>query len=452
MAKIKKNYFLCGGVLFFLLTEAALPNASAKDHEAGVSDEHSGPILMRDLIYAFCGNNVYGTPKDTSLYKECKIDGSKNIPFDDVPLCNIYCQEVRDQYNSVLSRMDEFVRRHLNPKTKDWFVKAVLEIIENDPEISDDETFFISPDGTPANIYETSDYDISSFLVGILHFITCKRRGKNKRGVSTLNSIGEKKSSKPRKYTGDLGEAITKKITVDFLPERIKSDNQNKDSAASPHKAENNKSKDASGSENKGTTINNNASIQQQNNNTGSGTMNITINYSNREHEDSAAKMIAIQQFSKKYYQLIVTRDPDIFENNSITVPADRALNRQLVPHEIFERCSPLEDEGIEELKTFPAIICKENTDYDGVTDSSQNAIYGYIKQIKKLGKEIKIVFMHIKPFPQSILCNKRTAVFFDLNMECALTDLNQSAWSVHKANLFEAFDEAGMNNMPRPM
>ena len=38
------------------------------------------------------------------------------------------------------------------------------------------------------------------------------------------------------------------------------------------------------------------------------------------------------------------------------------------------------------------------------------------------------------------------------IDMDCAITDLNHSAWSVHKVNLFEAFDEAGMTNMPRPM
>ena len=38
------------------------------------------------------------------------------------------------------------------------------------------------------------------------------------------------------------------------------------------------------------------------------------------------------------------------------------------------------------------------------------------------------------------------------IDMDCASTELNHSAWSVHKVNLFEAFDEAGMTNMPRPM
>ena len=48
--------YLCGGVLFFLLTQASLPDGTARDHKAGKKDEHSEPILMRDLIYAFTGS------------------------------------------------------------------------------------------------------------------------------------------------------------------------------------------------------------------------------------------------------------------------------------------------------------------------------------------------------------------------------------------------------------
>ena len=218
-----KPFFLCGGVLFFLLTEAALPDGSAKDHEAGIADEHSDPILMRDFIYAFCGSTEYGTQKDTSLYKDCQIEGGKNIPFDAVRLCSGYDQEVRKRYDTALLRMDQFVRWHIDPKAKEWLVKAVLEIIDRDEKIDKDELLFISPNGIPmpkADVFNDSDYDISSFLVGTLHFVTNKRRGMNEAGQPTLEAIGEKKFRRPRKYTGHLGENDTREIDVDFLPER----------------------------------------------------------------------------------------------------------------------------------------------------------------------------------------------------------------------------------------
>ena len=120
-------------------------------------------------------------------------------------------------------------------------------------------------------------------------------------------------------------------------------------------------------------------------------------------------------------------------------------------PEEIFKRCSTLTDAGIEELKTFPAIICRENTDLKGVTDPNQWALYAYINKVRVYGKDIKIAFQPIGPIRQQVLCSPRNAIFFDLNMDCAITDLNHSAWSVRKTNLFEAFKEAGINNIPMP-
>lgn len=187
-------------------------------------------------------------------------------------------------------------------------------------------------------------------------------------------------------------------------------------------------------------------------NNQAGGIVNINVHLPQRDTSGSAEEMMAIQAFSKEYYQLLVTCEEDVFDNNVITVSANRALSQHLVPPEIFERCSALSEEGIKELKTFPAIICRENTELKGVTDPTQMAVYGYIRRVMKVGRDIKIAFRPIRPLLQKKLCDKKNAIFFDLNMDCAITDLNHSAWSVHKVNLFEAFDEAGMINMPRPL
>lgn len=100
----------------------------------------------------------------------------------------------------------------------------------------------------------------------------------------------------------------------------------------------------------------------------------------------------------------------------------------------------------------MPAIICRENTEMHGVTDPNQMAVYGYITRVMKCGKEIKIAFKTIAPFFQTKLCDKKKSIYFDLNMDCAITDLNHSAWSVHRVNLFEAFEEVGLMNMPQPV
>lgn len=222
-----KTPYLCGGVLFFLLTQASLPDGTAHDHQAGKKDEHSEPILMRDLIYAFTGSQNYGAQKDTSKYKDCESEGSINIPFNDIAKCTSYDNTVRENYPVALSRMDEFVDWHFETDMKGWFVKAILEIIENDTAIDESEQFFILEEGQPitkGEIRLKENYDLSAFLVGTLHFIATKRREKNNLGVPTLETIGEKKARKPRRYTGNLGEAITRAIKVSFLPVRKKPD------------------------------------------------------------------------------------------------------------------------------------------------------------------------------------------------------------------------------------
>lgn len=189
-------------------------------------------------------------------------------------------------------------------------------------------------------------------------------------------------------------------------------------------------------------------------NNESGGTVNFISNYNYLQNTPgvSAEQLMAIQAFSQEYYQLIVTCEEDVFKDNIVTVPVGRALTKYLVPTEIFDRCSTLSDDGKAELMRFPAIICRENTEMKGTTDPNQWAMFAYIKMIRVAGKNIKIAFHPLAPIQQQKLCDKRNAVFFDLDMDCAITDLNHSAWSVHKVNVFEALDEAGIPGIPRPM
>ena len=183
-------------------------------------------------------------------------------------------------------------------------------------------------------------------------------------------------------------------------------------------------------------------------------TSNQNINFSNQNKllGINAEMMKALQSFSKDYYQLIVTCDEDIFNTNTVFVIPSRALTKNGVPPEIFERCSALTSEGIEELKHIPAIICTENKDYKGITSPEQSAIFAYIKDIKKCGNNIKISFQSIDVIKQLELCSKENAPHFDINIDCAITDLNISAWTVHKVNLLKALKETNIQMPSRAL
>ena len=197
-----------------------------------------------------------------------------------------------------------------------------------------------------------------------------------------------------------------------------------------------------------GQTGKNNVNVTNQQ----GGIVNFNYNIQQGAVIGSAEEMMAVHRFSKQYYQLLVTCEESVFKDNIVTVSADRALCQRLVPPEIFERCSGLTEDGIKELQTFPALICRENTELRGVTDPEQMGMYAYIRRVMKVGRDIKVAFQPIAPFFQAKLRKKKNAIYFDLNMDCAVTDLNHSAWSVHKVNLFEAFDQAQIPNMKRPM
>lgn len=209
--------YLCGGVLFFLMAHMKPSTGTARDHQAGVKDDHSDPVVMQDLIFAVKGSGYTTAAKDTSNYRECKNNGSINVPFNDVALCRSYDNAVKSNYSDTLKRMSEFAQGHLDLSKKEWFLKALLEIIENDPDIADTDKFYIECDGSPrtkASIRITEEFSLPAFLVGVMHYILMNRHDKNTLGIATLEAWGQKTPRKPRKYTGNAGESITRNISV----------------------------------------------------------------------------------------------------------------------------------------------------------------------------------------------------------------------------------------------
>ena len=167
------------------------------------------------------------------------------------------------------------------------------------------------------------------------------------------------------------------------------------------------------------------------------------LSYTTPQISVTAEALIAIQSFSKDYYHLIVT-EQNILSSNSLTVASNQALTEGTVPEELFATHATLTEEAIEALKKMPAIICNKNTDYNGNTNPKQYAIFAYIKEIKKSGKEISLSFNPILPVEQHYL--NEYAADFCINIDCALTDLNKPRWTIKRANVFDAFKKSHIN------
>ena len=178
-----KTPFLSGCVLYLLLRKATLPDASPRQHQEGVKDEHKNPIFMADLVYTFTGVQTIGSSSDTSNYREGKLEGSINVPFNDTAYISAFDDTVKNRYKVALNRVCDFVKWHLNPEMRGWFVKACLDIIENDEDIDD-------------------------------AYVLTHRADQNERGIATLDANSTKVKYKERRYSGHLGDGITRTVSA----------------------------------------------------------------------------------------------------------------------------------------------------------------------------------------------------------------------------------------------
>lgn len=176
-----------------------------------------------------------------------------------------------------------------------------------------------------------------------------------------------------------------------------------------------------------------------------------SVSKNESDNRFTMADLKVIHDFSTDYYQLLVTADEQVMNSNTISFDPKRALTKNYVPEEIFKRCSPLKPEGQRELKTFPALICSENTMYYGKTDPDQICAFGYIQAIQIGYSSVNVVFKPLLTFPQSVLNDKVNAIFFNLRTDTPICELNHSAWYVKQANVFEAFSQAGIHGIPHP-
>lgn len=143
--------------------------------------------------------------------------------------------------------------------------------------------------------------------------------------------------------------------------------------------------------------------------NQGGGVVNINYNYQQPGGSNSAEQLMAIQSFSKEYYQLLVTCEEDVFINNIVTVTASRALSQHLVPPEILERCSSLSDAGVAELKTFPAYLVGKILNLGVKPIQTSGRSMATLEGSKKKERTLKLLSSPYPPLTSSYCAQKRT-------------------------------------------
>jgi hypothetical protein len=220
----KNNSYLCGGIYFVLLLQAKRLRRKARDKFQGGTDGLNDTDVMKGLIYVVTGQaeDPYSDSfkKNTSEYKSCKYNGGTYIPFNEVPTSNSFDNAVKNKYSDTLERMSEFTNEYLlveNSETREWLIKALLDVIEQDVEIKDTDLFYICSDGdavTKAALSEISNIEFEPFLLGVLHYIILNRKN-NTLGRSTFESWHAKQSPHSEwNFVSTIGSGITRQIAV----------------------------------------------------------------------------------------------------------------------------------------------------------------------------------------------------------------------------------------------
>lgn len=217
----KKVPYLCGGTLFFLLVQTKKPRSNARERENGVKDHLTDPEMMEGLIQAITGNYTHANggslKKDTSQFRECKINGSTSIPINEQAVISSYDYDIKNNYSIALSRMVKFSEDFLDPSKAAWLVRVLLDMIGQD-DIDESTPFFVLRNGS---LFSKSDLngidrlDFQPFLTGVVHYILTHRTD-NISGLPTLDVLGIKKEGQERKAKKDFPFGNSLKVYVDW--------------------------------------------------------------------------------------------------------------------------------------------------------------------------------------------------------------------------------------------
>lgn len=217
----KKVPYLCGGILFSLILLARKTRTKARDKYNGGSDGLKETDIMMGLVEVVTGDSfavsqgkTFG--KCTTQFKTCLDYGSTYIPFTDTAVISSFNSSVKQKDPDLLKRMSEFVEKYINEVRSEWLVKALFEVIQNDVEMPQDTLFAVSTEQTVLwnELENVIEVDLSIFLLSVIGFILNNRKD-NTKGRPTFEAWHTQSGPKsPWRYKANVGNSITKGITV----------------------------------------------------------------------------------------------------------------------------------------------------------------------------------------------------------------------------------------------
>ncbi|MSS84809.1 hypothetical protein FYJ24_08535 [Actinomycetaceae bacterium WB03_NA08] len=152
----------------------------------------------------------------------------------------------------------------------------------------------------------------------------------------------------------------------------------------------------------------------------------------------------AARQLDPSCYHLFVIAGED-FSTDHFLVDPTRALT-EATASELKQRYQHLQPDMLQELMNYPALFMAENGAMGRALDDQQ-AWFGIINSIRVQDNGIRIGFQKIQAIPQQALNDH--SHYFAINAYSRISELNRTHWALKRVNLFEAFNDAGINYLP---
>ena len=196
---------LTGGVVFSILTKYKARSVSSKERTTGARSGNSEPEMMAALVEAVAPGtetNLNSLKSNTSGYKNCECNGTKNIPFDDPDVISDYQSHVEQEYSLVVNRMKKFTDNFItwNEEQRNILVSDLVTAVYLDQTIGE-ESFYVLPSGEgikKQELTQSKEVTLETLLVGIMYFILTERSLKNEKGLEMLKFMKTKECSRLR--------------------------------------------------------------------------------------------------------------------------------------------------------------------------------------------------------------------------------------------------------------
>ena len=231
---INDNPILCGGTFFALLLDAKVEAMSQREHWKGHKDERVIPNLMSRLLWVMNGAEVKLTGKaaetfgsNVNKYRLCKINGGAHVPLKRTDAeVKAFDRMVREEYSTVLERMDQFLRDVLDFREEigkpEELVKALLDTVSQDRNC-DNKEFFVLENGDSipgCEVPALQKVCLPAFVLGMWH-ASLMIPEKNTDGERTINAWCPSTGGGHREYIGTMGDDWPVEVEVTGMTSNI---------------------------------------------------------------------------------------------------------------------------------------------------------------------------------------------------------------------------------------